>query len=110
MDNNNIDGASDQIQILKVPESIVEHLRKIRENELFIAIVTDSYLKLDVQVAMELGTAIMSGRKIGLLIKKGTVVPERLILLADVVEYFEGEKDIKEQGDFLYNRLIEGIA
>lgn len=110
MDNNNVAGGSDNLQILNVPQPILEHLKKIRENELFIAIVTDSYLKLDVQVAMEIGTAILSGRKIGLLIKKGTKIPERLILLSDATEYFEGEEDIKAKGDYLFNRLTESIT
>ena len=89
----------------KVPPPILAHLKSIRENELFLAIITDSYMALNAQCAMELGTALLSNRKIGFLIKTGTVVPNKVLQVADEVVFFDKDEDLKAKGDVIYNLL-----
>jgi hypothetical protein len=108
MDSKDMGGDSGRLNIAKIPRALEEHLDTIRKMDLFIAVVTDNYVAMNVQCALELGTAILSSRKIGFLIKKGTVVPNKMLVVADSVEYFTGE-DIKSKGDILFNRLCGGI-
>ena len=102
---NPVGGHSGKFNLsFSVPPQILDHLKSIRENELFIAVVTDNYLALNVQCAMELGTALLSGRRIGFLIKEGTTIPYKILKVADEVIYYN-ETNLPAKSDAMYNLL-----
>lgn len=110
-DKNNIpiNGDSGDIHLrFNVPPEIRAHLQRLAKNELFIALMTDNYLKTSIQTAMELGTAIISNRTIGFLVKEGTKLPPKMEKVADEIVYFSDEDDkhkFQAKADHLYNLL-----
>ncbi len=84
-------------------EYIRELTGKIFNNEIFLSLVTEDYIKSG-QAALEIGFAVLMDKPIRLLVKEGTTLPKNLIKVAEKIEYFRAEDDVQLAG----KRLLEG--
>lgn len=78
--------------------------KQIEDADSFLIIFTDNYKKSP-ECALQLGIAILMDKPIGLVVKKGTEVPDVLKRIAFQIEYFSDYKDVFD----LAKKLTEAI-
>jgi hypothetical protein len=72
-----------------------ENYRKIEGSEIFLSLFNEK-MGEEALPAMQLGIALLLGKPVYLLVKKGAVVPEKLGKVADRIEYYGSEEEMKE--------------
>lgn len=77
---------------------------KIGKSDIFISIVTQSYLDSP-YCAMQLGLAIILDKPIRLLVKEGTKLPKSLEKICERIEYYSNPDDI----GLVSNKLLDDL-
>lgn len=72
-----------------------ENYRKIEESNIFLSLFNEK-MGEEALPAMQLGIALLLGKPVYLLVKKGEVVPEKLRKIADRIEYYGDEAEMQE--------------
>jgi len=72
-----------------------ENYRKIKSSEIFLSLY-NSNMGNEAIPAMQLGIAILLGKPLYVLAKKGDTIPEKLKQIADHIEYYAGDADLND--------------